>query len=179
MMNRFKAFLPLVIFVALGALLYAGLTLRPREIPSALVGRPVPEFILPALEPHQGFATADLKKGQVTLVNVFATWCVPCVAEHPYLIALQEKHGLTIYGINYKDKPDAAVAWLERLGNPYARVGQDPFGRVGIEWGVYGVPETYVVAGDGRIVYKHIGPIHAFDIDEKILPAVRAAQGGG
>lgn len=174
-MIRLRLILPLLIFFALGVLLYVGLGLRPREIPSALIDRPVPSVTLPALPGHEGFGPDDLTQGKVTLVNVFATWCVPCLAEHPVLIDLQTKHGLTIFGINYKDKPQAARDWLTRLGNPYARVGQDVYGRVGIEWGVYGVPETYVVAGDGRIVYKHIGPILIHDVEEKILPAVRAA----
>lgn len=150
-----------------------------RDLPSPLVGKPVPEFALEPLYAGQpGFSTADLKTPGVKLVNVWASWCVPCRAEHPKLVELGAK-GLTVHAINYKDKPEAAQKFLADLGNPFTLIGADTSGRVGIDWGVYGVPETFVIDGAGRIVYKHIGPIQGSDIEKKILPAVEKAKVGG
>ena len=150
-----------------------------RNLPSTLIGEPVPEFELPPLYADQpGLTTADMKKPGVKLVNVWASWCVPCRAEHPMLVNLAGR-GITIHGINYKDREDAAKKFIADLGNPFDLIGADRSGRVGIEWGVYGVPETFVVDGQGRIVYKHIGPIQGDDIEEKILPAVEKARAGG
>ena len=142
-------------------------------LPSALIDQPAPDFALPALDGAgvPGLAASDLG-GQVALVNVFASWCVPCKAEHPLLTALA-KDGVAIYGINYKDKAEDARAWLARLGNPYRRIGVDATGRTAIDWGVYGVPETFVIDAKGRIRYRHVGPIMPYDIDEKIRPLVR------
>ncbi|HUF87872.1 MAG TPA: DsbE family thiol:disulfide interchange protein [Thermohalobaculum sp.] len=149
-----------------------------RELPSALIGKPMPEFALPPLYAGEpGLSTADMKAPGVKLVNVWASWCVPCRAEHPMIERLAEM-GLTVHGLNYKDGAEGAKKFLAELGNPYARIGADRSGRVGIDWGVYGVPETFVIDGEGRIVYKHIGPIQGSDIDRKILPAVEKAQGG-
>lgn len=149
-----------------------------RDLPSALIGHPVPEFELPSLYAGQpGLSTADLKKPGVKIVNIWASWCVPCRAEHSKLVNLAGM-GLTVHGINYKDSETAAKKFLDELGNPFALIGADRSGRVGIEWGVYGVPETFVVDGEGRIVYKHIGPIQGSDIQDKILPAVEKARGG-
>lgn len=149
-----------------------------RDLPSALVGKPVPEFALPALyEGEPGLSTADLKEPGAKLVNIWASWCVPCRAEHSKLVNIAGR-GIPVHGINYKDKPDGAKKFLAELGNPYTRIGADRSGRIGIEWGVYGVPETFVVDGEGRIVYKHIGPIQASDIEDKIMPAVEKARGG-
>ena len=114
---------------------------------------------------------AALSKGRVSLVNVFASWCAPCRVEHPVLNALSRSNRVPIYGINYKDRPEAARSWLAELGNPYIRIGADD-GRVGIEWGVYGVPETFVVDREGRIRYKHVGPLTRDDIERKILPLI-------
>ena len=150
-----------------------------RTLPSALLGKPAPEFDLPPLyEGQPGFSTADLRAPGVKLVNIWASWCVPCRAEHPMLEELAEK-GLTIHSINYKDKPDAAQRFLAELGNPFDLIGADTKGRAGIEWGVYGVPETFVIDGQGQIVYKQIGPIVGDDIEKKIMPAVERAKGGG
>ena len=166
---------PLVLFVVVAGALAVGLGLKPREIPSALIGKPVPTF---ALEPVQGFgpglSTADLK-GQVAIVNVFASWCVPCRVEHG-LWEDVAKQGIPIYGINYKDTPANASAWLTQLGNPYARTGADRQGRVGIDWGVYGVPETFVVDEHGMIQLKFIGPVDRAALETQILPKVRALQ---
>ncbi|MEM9784264.1 MAG: DsbE family thiol:disulfide interchange protein, partial [Pseudomonadota bacterium] len=129
------------------------------DLPSTLIDRPAPEFSMPALHADAPpFTTADLKGGGVKLVNVWASWCIPCRAEHPWLVALGKERGITIHGINYKDEPEAAQAFLDELGDPYTLIGTDE-GRVGIEWGVYGVPETFVVDDTGTIVFKHIGPI--------------------
>lgn len=147
-----------------------------RNLPSTLIGKPTPEFELPPLYAGEpGLSTADMTAPGVKLVNVWASWCVPCRAEHPVLTNLAGM-GLTLYGINYKDGEEGAKKFLAELGNPFARIGADRSGRVGIDWGVYGVPETYVVDGEGRIVYKHIGPITRDDIGEKILPAVEKAK---
>lgn len=173
------AVLPLLVFGGIALFLFNGLYLNPREIPSALLDKPVPEFDMPPIAGREGpgLATPDLK-GEVSLVNVFASWCVACRVEHPLLMRLAEQNIVPVHGLNYKDKPDAARAWLQRFGDPYDRVGSDLSGRVGIDWGVYGVPETFVVNAEGRIVCKHIGPVMDRDLDEKLLPAIQAARAG-
>jgi len=149
-----------------------------RDLPSTLIGKEAPEFELPPLYAGEpGLSKADMTAPGVKLVNVWASWCVPCRAEHPVLMNLAGM-GLTLHGINYKDGEDGAKEFIEELGNPFAKIGADRSGRVGIEWGVYGVPETYVLDGAGRIVYKHIGPIHRRDIEDKIMPAVEKAKAG-
>ena len=168
--------LPVLVFAALAAALGVGLTLRPDVVPSALIDKPVPQFTLaglPGAGPRlgEGFSNADLT-GQVSLVNVFASWCLPCRVEHPILMRLARDRKVRIFGLNYKDKPEDARAWLKELGNPYWRIGADRDGRVGIDWGVYGVPETFIVDSQGRIRYKQVGPITASDLDEKILPII-------
>ena len=147
----------------------------PREIPSAMIDQPVPEFELAPIEGMEGpgLAAADLRNGQVTLVNFFASWCLPCLAEHPILIELVERDGVRLVGINYKNEPEEARAWLAELGNPYARIGADTSGRVGIEWGVYGLPETFVIDKQGRIRYRHVGPIDARALEREIRPRLR------
>jgi cytochrome c biogenesis protein CcmG/thiol:disulfide interchange protein DsbE len=169
-------FWPLVIFIALGALLGIGLTLNPREIPSPLLDKPVPHFQLAPVKGRTlGLATADLR-GEVSVVNVFASWCVECRAEHPLWMQLGARKLLPIHGLNYKDKPDDAARWLAELGDPYARTGADIDGRVGIDWGVYGVPETFVVDKRGVIRHKIIGPITPKIVEERLLPLVRRLQ---
>ncbi|MDA5192714.1 DsbE family thiol:disulfide interchange protein [Govanella unica] len=173
---RFKFLVPLLVFVAVAMALFVGLFLKPAEVPSVLVGKSVPEFSLPPFEGAQkGLSSADLKTGQVSIVNVFASWCVPCRVEHPQLMAL-EKTGVPIYAIAYKDRAEAVRNFLTPLGNPFRSIGDDRSGRVGIDWGVYGVPETFIVAGDGRIVYRHVGPIMEQDIADKIMPAIEKAK---
>ena len=170
--------LPLVAFLALGAFLLHGLYLAPEKIPSALIGTTAPEFALPPIEGRPpGLATADLAGG-VSLVNVFASWCITCRQEHPLLMRLKEENVVTVHGLNYKDEPAAALGWLARFGDPYDRVGTDRNGRVGIDWGVYGVPESFLVDARGRIVCKHIGAISAHDLESKLLPAIRAVNAG-
>jgi cytochrome c biogenesis protein CcmG/thiol:disulfide interchange protein DsbE len=176
---------PLAVFAVI-ALLFA-LALQsgdPSKLPSALKGRPAPEISLPPLEglsdgarPIGGFSTADLAKGEVTVVNFWASWCAPCVQEHPVLVALKEKTGVRLYGVNYKDVAANARRFLGRYGNPFAAVGVDANGRNAIEWGVVAMPETFVVDGKGTIVYKHTGPISPEALEGRVIPAIRAAQG--
>jgi cytochrome c biogenesis protein CcmG, thiol:disulfide interchange protein DsbE len=162
---------PAVLFALLTAGFYAGLGIAQSVLPSPLINRPAPHFALPPLpgEPH-GFSSADLA-GHVSLVNAFASWCAPCRAEHPVLDALARTKRVPIYGIDYKDKADVALAWIAELGNPYQRIGADD-GRVAIDWGVYGVPETFLVDRGGRIRYKHVGPLTEDDVEHTILPLV-------
>jgi cytochrome c biogenesis protein CcmG/thiol:disulfide interchange protein DsbE len=163
---------PLVAF-ALMILFGWGLLKGGDDLPSALLDKPVPEFSLPpVLGREDGLSTQDLI-GHVSLVNVFASWCVPCRAEHPLFVELSESGEVPLYGINYKDPPEQARAWLDELGDPYTRIGADRDGRVGIEWGVYGVPETYVIASDGTVAYRHVGPITGAILRDTIMPMVR------
>jgi cytochrome c biogenesis protein CcmG/thiol:disulfide interchange protein DsbE len=174
---RLRFILPVVLFVVLAVVLLAQLLTGSQDIPSALIDKPIPEFDLPPVENTElGLASADLREGQISLVNVFASWCGPCRVEHPLLMELAAKGTLPIHGINYKDAPEDASRWLARYGNPYARAGADIDGRVGIEWGVYGVPETFVIDETGRIVYKHIGVLTQSDLDEKILPLIESIR---
>lgn len=175
---------PLAIFTLLAAIFaFALRSGDPSKLPSALIGKAAPSMELPALEgltdagrPVAGFATADLAKGEVSVVNFWASWCVPCVQEHPVLVALREQTGVRIYGINYKDQATAARRFLGRYGNPFTAVGVDGNGRAAIEWGVYGMPETFIVNGRGEIAYKHVGPITPETLEARIIPAIRAAQ---
>ena len=168
--TRLAGYLPLLVFLVIAVFFAIGLTLNPRDIPSPLIGKTVPEFSLPPVKGRAlGLSSADLR-GQVSLVNVFASWCVACREEHPVLMRLRQEGLVPIHGINYKDKPDDAQAWLNELGDPYARTGADISGRVGIDWGVYGVPETYVIDRDGRIVHKHIGAITPKALRDTIMP---------
>lgn len=176
--RRFGALLPLGIFLVLAAALGIGLTLDPKTIPSAMIGREAPDFVLPPLAPGEpGLSSADLHAGKPVLVNVFASWCAPCREEQPVLMEFARRGGAPIYGLNYKDRPEAARAFLAELGNPFARIGADGSGRVAIDWGVYGVPETYVVDGKGRIVLKHVGPLTARALEQEIRPALAKAGG--
>ena len=178
--------LPVVIFAALAALFLFQLTLGedPHTIPSALIGKKAPETDLPPVAgltdngtPVPGVATADLM-GKVSVVNVFASWCVPCRQEHPLLEDLAKVEGIQLLGINYKDKPENARRFLGSLGNPYQRVGADTAGRTAIEWGVYGVPETFVIDGDGMIRYKFIGPLSSETYQNVFLPELKKIMAG-
>ena len=174
--RRWLAFVPLAVFIGLATLFLIGLQGDPQKLPSALIGKPVPDFSLGALEgiDRPGLATADLS-GAVTVVNVFASWCIPCHEEHPQLVELARDSRIRMAGINQKDQPENARRFLERNGNPYQRVGVDPNGRAAIEWGVYGVPETFIVGRDGRILYKHVGPITPQILTARIKPQIEAA----
>ncbi len=146
------------------------------NIPSALIDMPVPEFDLPPVAGRERGLSSDDLTGEVTLVNFFASWCLPCQIVHPVLTELAAKGVVRVYGINYRDRPEDVSRWLERLGDPYHRTGADLDGRAGIEWGVYGLPETFVVDANGRIVYKHIGPVRPEDLDETILPLIESLR---
>jgi cytochrome c biogenesis protein CcmG, thiol:disulfide interchange protein DsbE len=169
--RRWLYLLPAAVFASLAAGFYVGLGIDSNVLPSPLIDQPAPRFELPPLSHgQQGLSSADLS-GHVSLVNTFASWCTPCREEHKVLNALAQTRRVPIYGIDYKDKEDAALAWIAELGNPYTRIGADD-GRVGIAWGIYGVPETYIVDRAGRIRYKHVGPLTERDIARTILPLV-------
>jgi cytochrome c biogenesis protein CcmG/thiol:disulfide interchange protein DsbE len=179
----FFVFLPLILFAALAAVFAFQLASGRDEsvIPSALIGKPAPNVSLPAVsglqkdgQPLPGLDPADFK-GQVTLVNVFGSWCVPCRVEHPLLMQLGEDKRFRLTGLNYKDKNENVLGFLDELGNPYAAVGADLNGRAAIEWGVYGVPETFLVGKDGIIAYKHVGPLTEDSIRGNLIPAIEAA----
>ena len=162
----------LAAFAGIVAVLAVGLTLNPREIPSPLIGKPVPRFDLPPVRGRTlGLASSDLK-GEVSIVNVFASWCVPCKEEHPVFMRMKREGLLPIHGLNYKDRPEDAAKWLDELGDPYTRTGADIDGRVAIDWGVYGVPETFVIDREGGIAYKHIGPVTPEVLDQTLRPLI-------
>lgn len=169
-MKRLIYILPLLLFLVVAGYFAAGLGGDPRAIPSALIDRPAPVFDLPAAAGAERGLSSDDLKGRPQLVNVWASWCIPCKVEHPVLMRLAEEHGVAIQGINYKDKPEDAARYLEANGDPYVGIGADADGRAGIEWGVYGVPETYVIDREGRIRYRHVGPLMPEDVQETILP---------
>ena len=174
-MNRFV--IPLAIFVLMVGLLGYGLSLDPKKVPSPLIDKPAPAFSLAMLEDQSRLlATADLQ-GQVWVLNVWASWCVSCRAEHEVVTSLAERNLVTVVGLNYKDEPDDAERWLGQFGNPYAASVIDRDGRVGIDWGVYGVPETFVIDAAGRIRYKHIGPMTHESLEKEVLPAIRELLG--
>lgn len=163
---------PIVLFVGLAAILGFGLTRDPSVLPSALIGKPVPRFDLaPVMGRALGLSSENLK-GEVSLVNFFASWCVACRYEHPIFLQLKQTGVVPIHGIDYKDQPEAAAAWLDQWGDPYTRTGADLDGRVGIDWGIAGVPETFVIDRQGRVAYKHIGPVTQEALDDTILPLV-------
>jgi cytochrome c biogenesis protein CcmG/thiol:disulfide interchange protein DsbE len=176
-LRRLGYVIPVVVFLVVAIGLAIGLTRDPSTLPSALIDQPVPEFDLPPLmdgPDARGLASGDLK-GKVQLVNVFASWCGPCRVEHPVLMKLAAD-GYAIQGLNYKDAPDDARAFLAELGDPYDRIGTDRSGRTGIDWGVYGVPETFVIDAEGKIRHKHVGPLQARDL-EKLLPLLEEIAG--
>ncbi|RUT30411.1 DsbE family thiol:disulfide interchange protein [Arsenicitalea aurantiaca] len=168
---------PLVLLVGLLAIFATNISRDPGYIPSVLINRPAPQFALAAVPGLDvpGFSTETLG-GEPSIVNVFASWCIPCRDEHPLLVDLKAETGVALYGINQKDAPENAARFLAELGNPYDAVGADGDGRASIEWGVYGVPETFVLDADGVIVFKHVGPLSARAIEEEIKPAL--ARGG-
>jgi cytochrome c biogenesis protein CcmG/thiol:disulfide interchange protein DsbE len=180
--GRFVYLLPLGVFLVLALIFFSRLQSRdaPDLIPSVLIGKPAPDFSLPALEGLgvPGLARADLA-GKVTVVNVFASWCVPCRAEHPLLTEIAKDTRIRLDGINYKDQPANALAFLNGLGNPYAAVGVDQRGRAAIDWGVYGVPETFLVGKDGVIATKVIGPLDADNVQRVLKPAIEKALAAG
>ena len=172
-MTRVLFAVPIVAFAALIAVFAHGLTQDPSHIPSVMIDRALPRFDLAGLDPGGGFASADFgsaaKVGEPRLLNVFASWCAACPQEHPMLLKIAAS-GASVYGLDWKDQPDAARKWLAQLGNPYRRIASDPTARTGIDLGVTGVPETFVVDGRGRIRYKQIGPITAADWHDTLAP---------
>lgn len=181
------ALLPVALFLSLAGLFYFALFAGdPQKLPSALIGKPVPTTSFAVLDglvdrgqPVPGFSSADLAKGEVSIVNFWASWCLPCVQEHPLLIEIAKKTGIPVYGINYKDATEAARRFIGRYGNPYRAVGVDPQGRGAIEWGVYGMPESFLVDGQGRILYKHVGPFTPESVANKVIPAIEKAKRAG
>lgn len=168
--------LPPVIFLGLAALFFVGMQREnPDELPSALTGKEAPAVEMTQLGDEKPFSDSDLRDGTVKLVNYWASWCGPCRAEHPNLEALAEE-GVVIYGVNYKDKPLNALKFLDELGSPYTKMGADESGRMALNWGVYGVPETYVIDGEGKIVLRFAGPITERVMDSTIRPAIEGAQ---
>ncbi len=170
--SRWLLFVPLVAFAGAGVMFYFLLGRDVHLVPSPLIGKAAPQFSLPPVKGRSlGLSSEDLH-GQVSLVNVFASWCVACRAEHPLLMQLQKSGVVALFGLNYKDRPDDAANWLETRGDPYARTGADIDGRVAIDRGVYGVSETFVLDTQGRIAYKQIGPVTQQTLAETILPLV-------
>lgn len=171
------ALAPLVALVALITVFATSIDRDPGLVRSVLIGKPAPAFALPTLEGAgvPGFETATLT-GEPTVVNVFASWCIPCRDEHPLLERLKAETGVRLYGINHSDARENALAFLAELGNPYDAIGVDADRRVSIDWGVYGVPETFVVDANGVIAYKHVGPITPRSMAAEVIPAIRAAQ---
>ena len=176
-MKSLRFLAPLLIFIVVGVFLAVGLKLDPREVPSPLIDKPAPQFELPRLLQMDGVVgTADLR-GEVWLLNVWASWCVACRVEHPLLNDFAAKRLIRIVGLNYKDAPADARTWLGEFGNPYDIIAVDRQGEAGIDWGVYGVPETFVIDRSGVIRYKHIGPLDAKVLNETIVPLVRQLTG--
>jgi cytochrome c biogenesis protein CcmG, thiol:disulfide interchange protein DsbE len=172
---RLRYLFPLAAFVALTLTFGWALNSNrnPTEIPSALIGKPVPQFALPAVKGRALALSSSGLGGEVSLVNVFASWCVACREEHPVFMQIRAENFVPIHGLNYKDRPDDAAKWLDTMGDPYTRTGADLNGRVAIDWGVYGVPETFVITKNGHIAHKHIGAVTPKDLEETILPLVR------
>lgn len=170
-MKKFVA--PLILFILLGLLLAYGLKLDPRKIPSPLIGKSLPAFSQPTVADPARRVGRDELRGRVYLLNVWASWCVACRQEHPFLNELARNKTIPIIGLNYKDKREDALGWLGSLGDPYELSLADPDGRLGIDLGVYGVPETFVIDKEGVIRYKHIGPITPEAWDQKMAPLIK------
>lgn len=173
------AVIPLVLFAALAGVFLLNIDKDASVVPSVLIDKPAPEFSLPPLPGRmQGLSRADLTKGDVSVLNVFASWCIPCRAEHPLIKRLSREAKVPIYGLNYKEKnPEDGVKWLDELGDPYTTVGMDISGRTGIDFGVYGVPETFIIDGSGRIRYKHVGPVTVEVLEKVLLPKIKEIKG--
>lgn len=169
--------IPVLLFAGLVAFFARGLQLDPSYVPSPLIGKPIPEFTLPTLaDPNVSLSDRDLR-GEISLLNVWATWCVGCRQEHGYLVELAAQSGLPIYGLNWKDDTDAARQWLQQLGDPYRVTAVDADGRVAIDFGVYGAPETFLVDADGTILFKHLSPLTREVWQRDFLPRIAQAAG--
>lgn len=158
-MKRLVYLLPLAVLLVVAAFFFVGFNRDPKLVPSPMIGKPAPTFSVPGLRDADGAVANARFEGKVTLVNFFASWCVPCRAEHPLLMEVARNRAVQIVGLNYKDKPEDALGWLRQLGDPYTIIGADRDGRAGIEWGVYGVPESYILDKQGTIRFKQVGPI--------------------
>ena len=168
-------FVPLLVFALLVGFLAYGLQRDPSRIESPLINQSAPEFSLPVLATGETFES-NAMLGQVWVLNVFASWCVACVTEHPLLVQLAKDEAVPLVGLNYKDQTADAVAWLNRFGNPFVAVAEDLAGGVGIDWGVYGVPETFVIDAQGQVRYKHIGPLTDESIANTVVPLIRSLE---
>lgn len=178
-MKVLRFLLPLALFLGVSAFLYKGLFLNPREVPSPLIGKPAPAFELPKLhDASQRIGREDLL-GKVWMLNVWASWCTPCQEEHPLVIDIARRGLVPVYGLNYKDQGPAARNWLARLGDPYQATLVDADGRVGIDWGVYGVPETFIIDRSGTVRFKHTGPLTPEVVRKRIEPLLKELQGAG
>ena len=177
-MNRWITIIPIAAFAVLAFFLFRSLWSPTDDaIPSVLINKPAPRLVLPALDAQSAaFTAADLSAGHVSVVNVFASWCAPCRLEAVQLNSLSKVPGIAVYGLAQKDKPEATRAFLDEVGNPFARIARDDDGRASIEWGVYGVPETFVVDGKGIIRLKFVGQLTEAVLDKQIIPAIQAAQ---
>ena len=174
-----RYWLPLAVLALLIGFLALGLTMDPRKLPSPLLGKPAPAFNLPSLQdPSRSFSTQQFL-GEVCLVNVWASWCMACRDEHPLLLELARREDILLYGLNYKDEREAALTWLAQFGNPYRDSVFDAQGTAGLDWGVYGVPETFVLDRRGRIRYKHVGALTSEDLQQKLLPLVQTLRQEG
>lgn len=178
-MRQWRFAIPGLVVLLLIGLLAFGLTQDPSELPSVLIDRPAPEFAVPSLQDSDRMVTSEELTGEVTLFNVWASWCVACRAEHELIEELAERAEVPVYGLNYKDRRSDALRWLERYGDPFAASAYDPEGKVGIEYGLSGVPETFVVDREGVIRYKQIGPVDRQTLEETLLPLLRRLKSGG
>lgn len=176
---RAKFLVPLALFLLLAAFLGYGLTLNPSVVPSPLIDKPAPAFRLAKLDAPDELLGVEDMRGQVWLLNVWASWCVSCRQEHPYLVELARSGKVALVGLNYKDERDAALAWLRNYGNPYVATVTDPDGRVGIDYGVYGTPETFLIDRDGVIRYKHIGPVNGQIVRDVLMPRIAELSRAG
>jgi cytochrome c biogenesis protein CcmG/thiol:disulfide interchange protein DsbE len=178
-MSSIRFLIPVAVLGGLVALLWAGLGRDPGYVPSPLLGKPAPDFVLPRLDdPTRTISRSDLL-GDVSIVNVWATWCVACREEHAFLVQLARTGTVRIYGLNWKDEPELAVEWLARLGNPYTATALDRDGRVAIDWGVYGAPETFLLDATGLVLYKHIAPLTPAVWEREFVPRINRARGEG
>lgn len=174
--RQLKLWVPFLLFIVITLFLWQGLKQDPHKIPSVLIGKPVPTFNASALYHPQQTVNAQLFQGHISLLNVFATWCLSCYSEHSVIMNIKHSKQLKIYGLNYKDGRDIALKWLAKYGNPYDKVIYDPEGQLGIDLGVYGTPETFIVDAKKIIRYKHIGPISHQDWQDKLLPIIQKLQ---
>ena len=178
MSRKLRFLVPLTVFLLLVGLLFKGLSLDPKLVPSPLIGKPMPVFTLPRLQdPDATISDTDLR-GEVFIMNIWATWCTACRAEHEVLLKLARSGKVKLYGLNYKDQRAKAQRWLLQLGNPYVANAYDADGRTGIDWGVYGAPETFVIDRQGIIRHKHIGPLTVEVINREILPLIATLKSG-